>query len=77
MLSLLSRALIPRLVPATAPKAWKPAFTRRLSSTGPDGVIRDNLPDISPYPYQPLTITEDDYRELSGMATRCWTCPSL
>jgi len=31
-----------------------------------DGMITENLPDISPYPYQPLRITEEDYQNISG-----------
>lgn len=31
-----------------------------------DGVIKEGLPDISPYPYQPLKITEEDFGIISG-----------
>lgn len=31
-----------------------------------DGVIKEGLPDISPYPYQPLKLTEEDFTVMSG-----------
>jgi hypothetical protein len=41
-------------------------FLSNILGGNEEGMIKNNLPDISPYPYQPLRITEEDFREISG-----------